>query len=88
MSANNNGINEIFDSFQYLKVLIVGDAMTDKYIFGHTQRVSPESPVPIIEVYRRENRLGRSQRSPQHQRIGCQTYFSYRRRRRRRRARV
>lgn len=32
--------------------------MTDKYIFGHTQRVSPEAPVPIIEVYRRENRLG------------------------------
>jgi len=58
VSANNNGINEIFDSFQYLKVLIVGDAMTDKYIFGHTQRVSPEAPVPIIEVYRRENRLG------------------------------
>lgn len=58
MSSSNNGINEIFDSFQYLKVLIVGDAMTDKYIFGHAQRISPEAPVPIIEVYRRESRLG------------------------------
>jgi rfaE bifunctional protein kinase chain/domain len=57
-STNNNNITEIFDSFQYLKVLIVGDSMTDKYIFGNANRISPEAPVPIIEVYRRESRLG------------------------------
>lgn len=60
MSTNtpNSNIVEIFESFRYCKVLIIGDVMMDKYIFGHTNRVSPEAPVPVIDVYRRENRLG------------------------------
>ncbi len=58
MSQNNNTLQEIFASFRYLKVLIVGDAMIDKYIFGHVNRISPEAPIPIVDVYRRESRLG------------------------------
>jgi D-glycero-beta-D-manno-heptose-7-phosphate kinase len=40
------------------KVLIVGDAMLDRYWFGAVERVSPEAPVPIVRVTREEERVG------------------------------
>jgi D-glycero-beta-D-manno-heptose-7-phosphate kinase len=40
------------------QVLIVGDAMLDRYWFGDVERISPEAPVPIIRVRREEERLG------------------------------
>ena len=40
------------------QVLVVGDAMLDQYWFGDVERVSPEAPVPIVRVQRREERLG------------------------------
>lgn len=39
-------------------VLIVGDVMVDSYLWGTVTRISPEAPVPIVSVNRRENRLG------------------------------
>ncbi len=38
--------------------LVVGDVMLDRYWFGEVDRVSPEAPVPIVRVARREDRLG------------------------------
>ena len=58
MSETNTAIQEIFEAIARLKVMVVGDVMVDKYIFGHTNRLSPEAPVPVVDVYRRENRLG------------------------------
>jgi rfaE bifunctional protein kinase chain/domain len=40
------------------RVLIVGDAMLDQYWFGDVDRISPEAPVPVVRVQRREERLG------------------------------
>jgi D-beta-D-heptose 7-phosphate kinase/D-beta-D-heptose 1-phosphate adenosyltransferase len=40
------------------KIVLVGDLMLDRYIFGSTERVSPEAPVPIIHFQREEYRLG------------------------------
>jgi rfaE bifunctional protein kinase chain/domain len=40
------------------RVLIVGDAMLDRYLFGSVDRISPEAPVPIVRVTREEERLG------------------------------
>jgi D-glycero-beta-D-manno-heptose-7-phosphate kinase len=40
------------------RVLVVGDAMLDRYWFGGVERVSPEAPVPVVRVTREENRLG------------------------------
>lgn len=40
------------------KVLVVGDAMLDHYIVGSTTRISPESPVPVVNVKNEEYRLG------------------------------
>lgn len=51
-------ILDIFESFQQVKVLIVGDIMLDHYIIGNVNRVSPEAPVPVVEVITQENRLG------------------------------
>ncbi len=40
------------------KVLVVGDAMLDRYWFGTVERISPEAPVPVVRVTREEERLG------------------------------
>ncbi len=49
---------ELFESFKKLKVAIVGDVMADAYIYGHVDRISPEAPVPVLLVNRREQRAG------------------------------
>jgi len=40
------------------RVLVVGDAMLDRYWFGSVDRISPEAPVPVVRVTREEERLG------------------------------
>jgi len=39
-------------------VLVVGDVMLDRYLFGGTSRISPEAPVPVVHVHRNEDRAG------------------------------
>jgi rfaE bifunctional protein kinase chain/domain len=43
---------------QRSRVLVVGDAMLDRYWFGAVDRISPEAPVPVVRVTREEERLG------------------------------
>ena len=40
------------------RILVVGDVMLDRYWFGEVSRISPEAPVPVVRVERREERLG------------------------------
>lgn len=40
------------------RVLVVGDAMLDRYWYGSVDRVSPEAPVPVVRVTREEDRIG------------------------------
>lgn len=51
-------LEEIFEAFGQLKVLIIGDVMLDAYVWGKVDRISPEAPVPIVHVRKREKRLG------------------------------
>jgi len=51
-------IEQLFKQFEQMKVLIVGDVMLDKYVYGHVDRVSPEAPVPVVDVEKIEGRLG------------------------------
>ncbi|WP_299759979.1 bifunctional ADP-heptose synthase [uncultured Pontibacter sp.] len=51
-------LEDIFEAFNHLKVLVVGDVMIDSYLWGKTSRISPEAPVPIVNVVNREKRLG------------------------------
>ncbi len=55
---NKTGIEQIFKSFNSLNVLIIGDVMIDTYMWGNVNRISPEAPVPIVSVTKKENRLG------------------------------
>lgn len=44
--------------FKNFHVLVIGDVMLDKYIFGSAHRISPEAPVPVVHVSRYDSRLG------------------------------
>jgi bifunctional ADP-heptose synthase (sugar kinase/adenylyltransferase) len=39
-------------------VLVVGDMMLDRYWFGDVERISPEAPVPVVQIKRSDERLG------------------------------
>nr|WP_267874633.1 D-glycero-beta-D-manno-heptose-7-phosphate kinase [Duganella levis] len=41
-----------------VRILVVGDVMLDRYWFGDVSRISPEAPVPVVRIARREARLG------------------------------
>jgi len=51
-------INELFDQFNTKKVLIIGDVMIDAYLWGKVERISPEAPVPVVAVKKKDHRLG------------------------------
>lgn len=51
-------LKEIFEAFKEKTVLVIGDVMIDSYVYGSTQRISPEAPVPVLNVNRKEKRLG------------------------------
>ena len=40
------------------RVLLVGDVMLDRYVWGDVERISPEAPIPILRIEREEHRLG------------------------------
>lgn len=44
--------------FQHAKLLVIGDVMLDRYWHGSASRVSPEAPVPVVQVANREDRPG------------------------------
>ena len=54
-----NRFDEIISQFKSLKpILVVGDVGIDKYTIGEVKRISPEAPVPVVEVVREWNKLG------------------------------
>lgn len=58
LSVKKEHIRELFKSFNNLNVLIIGDVMIDSYMWGKVNRISPEAPVPIVAVHKKEKRLG------------------------------
>jgi rfaE bifunctional protein kinase chain/domain len=44
--------------FSHLKVLVIGDLMLDHFLWGSVSRISPEAPVPVVEVSRETERAG------------------------------
>ncbi len=56
--TDKNTITRLFHSFEGKKLLIIGDVMIDAYLWGSVDRVSPEAPVPIVRLNKRESRLG------------------------------
>ena len=48
----------LFASFAGLKAGIIGDVMLDTYMWGRVDRISPEAPVPIVSLHKKEYRIG------------------------------
>jgi D-beta-D-heptose 7-phosphate kinase/D-beta-D-heptose 1-phosphate adenosyltransferase len=51
-------IAEICSRFSGKRILVYGDVILDRYIFGQVERISPEAPVPVVTVESEESRLG------------------------------
>jgi len=51
-------LQKVFDDMDSLHVVVIGDVMLDNYSWGNVDRISPEGPVPIVSLTRRESRLG------------------------------
>ncbi len=49
---------DTFKAFDNLRIMVIGDVMVDSYLWGKVNRISPEAPVPIVNVIKREKRLG------------------------------
>lgn len=49
---------ELIEKFKDVKVLVLGDVMLDRYFWGNVSRISPEAPVPIVNVNKKSSVLG------------------------------
>jgi D-glycero-beta-D-manno-heptose-7-phosphate kinase len=56
--TKNDSVHSLFESFSRQNILIIGDVMIDSYLWGKVDRISPEAPVPVVSLRKRENRLG------------------------------
>ncbi len=51
-------IADVCSRFAEQRILVFGDVILDRYIFGQVERISPEAPVPVVKVESEEIRLG------------------------------
>lgn len=51
-------VNSLMNEFSNKQILVVGDVMIDAYRIGRVERISPEAPVPIVNLSKKEERLG------------------------------
>ncbi len=61
ISVNNayvHPLRAVIDRFRGCRVLVIGDVMLDEYLRGEVSRISPEAPVPVLEVRAHDWRLG------------------------------
>ena len=55
---NTKTIDHFLDRLTEVKALVIGDLILDEYLWGDSERISPEAPVPIVDVMEKELRLG------------------------------
>jgi D-glycero-beta-D-manno-heptose-7-phosphate kinase len=58
MMTMHPDFDQLFQEMARLKVGVIGDVMLDNYWWGNVERISPEAPVPVVAVSRREQRIG------------------------------
>jgi D-beta-D-heptose 7-phosphate kinase/D-beta-D-heptose 1-phosphate adenosyltransferase len=51
-------ISALLERFKSLRILVVGDLMVDEYLWGRVTRISPEAPIPVVEVTKEESKPG------------------------------
>jgi D-glycero-beta-D-manno-heptose-7-phosphate kinase len=57
-SFSSARLNELFAHFKTKRIAVVGDVMIDRYMWGSVTRISPEAPVPVVEIESETSRLG------------------------------
>ena len=50
--------DKLFEKFPSIKTGVIGDVMLDTYWWGHVDRISPEAPVPVVALDKKEYRIG------------------------------
>jgi D-glycero-beta-D-manno-heptose-7-phosphate kinase len=50
--------DKLFRDISKMKIAVIGDVMLDTYWWGNVERISPEAPVPVVAVYKKEKRIG------------------------------
>ena len=50
--------DRILNNFSRTRIVVIGDVILDQYILGKVERISPEAPVPVIDVVSQSFRLG------------------------------
>lgn len=58
MQTRSIDFPQLFQSFSKIRVGVVGDVMLDTYCWGKVDRISPEAPVPVVQVTGKEQRIG------------------------------
>jgi rfaE bifunctional protein kinase chain/domain len=56
--VNKKSVLDLFNKFQSLNIMVIGDVMVDSYLWGKVERISPEAPVPVVSCHKKESRLG------------------------------
>ena len=51
-------LQELLNNFENANILVIGDIMLDRFVYGHVDRISPESPVPVLAINREDYMLG------------------------------
>lgn len=71
-------IPDLLEKFSTLKIAVVGDALLDQYIIGSVNRISPEAPIPILEVEEKRTNPGGAANVVENLKgLGCQVSFFY-----------
>ena len=47
-------VSQLLTAFQAKRILVIGDLMLDEFLWGKVSRISPEAPVPVVEVVKEE----------------------------------
>ncbi len=58
MRVRRGRLEALVRRFAHVRVLVVGDLMLDHFVWGRVQRISPEAPVPVVQVTREDERPG------------------------------
>src|SRR3954467_3173676 len=58
LTMNPYRVQEILHQFLNCRLVVLGDLMLDEFIWGEVRRISPEAPVPVVEVKRESWHLG------------------------------
>ncbi len=58
MDIQKDKVENLLNEFKDVSVLVVGDIILDHFIWGRVERISPEAPVPVVEVTSESMHLG------------------------------